>query len=71
MLESFTASLAASSKLSTGKIFMPDEPIMTLASSTLVPFPLWPLCTANANLALFSQILNFKLWSGVGQKWTV
>ena len=37
ILESFTASLAASSRLSTGKIFIPEEPIMTFASSTLVP----------------------------------
>ena len=38
MLESLTASLAASSRLSTGRIFIPDDPIITLASSTLVPW---------------------------------
>ena len=31
-------SLTASSRLSTGRIFIPDDPIITLASSTLVPW---------------------------------
>lgn len=37
MLDSFTASLAASSRLSQGKIFNPELAIRTFASSTLVP----------------------------------
>lgn len=37
ILESFTASLAASSRLSQGRIFNPELAIRTLASSTLVP----------------------------------
>ena len=36
--ESFTESRAASSKLSTGKILSPAEPIITFASSTFVPY---------------------------------
>lgn len=37
ILDNFTAKRAASSKLSTGRIFSPDEAIITLASSTFVP----------------------------------
>jgi hypothetical protein len=37
MLDSLTASLAASSRLSQGKIFSPELAIRTLASSTFVP----------------------------------
>jgi hypothetical protein len=38
MLDSLTASLAASSRLSHGRIFMAAEAIRTLASSTFVPW---------------------------------
>jgi len=37
MFDNLTANLAASSKLSTGRIFIPEAPIITLASSTFVP----------------------------------
>lgn len=37
ILESLTARRAASSRLSTGKIFIAAEAISTFASSTLVP----------------------------------
>ena len=33
--------LAASSRLSTGRILRPEEPIITLASSTFVPYNIW------------------------------
>lgn len=37
ILDNFTTKRAASSRLSTGKIFIAAEAIKTLASSTLVP----------------------------------
>lgn len=37
ILDNFTANRAASSKLSTGRIFNPEDAINTFASSTLVP----------------------------------
>ena len=37
ILDNLTESLAASSRSDTGRIFIPEDPIRTLASSTRVP----------------------------------
>merc|ERR1719481_1568777 len=51
IFDNLQANLAASSRLSTGRILRPEEPIITLASSTLVPLT---KCTLNGDNAISS-----------------